>query len=111
MQMRVLPSVQPFHAIAYPIDAMLALEISQKYAEHCSLIASRFGAQSFNHPPAVHVKSEGGSGRLRVGYVQTACVYTTEPLFWLNCPGFIKQSTVTCWSSNFLNIFLDEMIV
>jgi hypothetical protein len=27
MQMRVLPSVQPFHAIAYPIDAMLALEI------------------------------------------------------------------------------------
>jgi hypothetical protein len=27
MQMRLLPSVQPFHAIAYPIDAMLALEI------------------------------------------------------------------------------------
>ncbi|KAH9562585.1 hypothetical protein CY35_05G079500 [Sphagnum magellanicum] len=71
IKMRVLPSVQPFHAIAYPIDAMLALEISQKYAEHCSLIASRFGAQSFNHPPAVRVKSEGGSGRLRVGYVSS----------------------------------------
>lgn len=27
MQMRLLPSVQPFHAIAYPIDSMLALEI------------------------------------------------------------------------------------
>jgi hypothetical protein len=27
IQMQVLPSVQPFHAIAYPIDAMLALEI------------------------------------------------------------------------------------
>jgi protein O-GlcNAc transferase len=25
--MQVLPSVQPFHAIAYPIDTMLALEI------------------------------------------------------------------------------------
>ncbi|KAH8974053.1 hypothetical protein BDL97_01G081800 [Sphagnum fallax] len=71
IQMQVLPSVQPFHAIAYPIDAMLALEISRKYAEHCSLIASRFGAQSFTHPPATHVKSEGGSGRLRVGYVSS----------------------------------------
>lgn len=27
LQMSVLPSVQPFHAIAYPIDPMLALEI------------------------------------------------------------------------------------
>ena len=26
-QMSVLPSVQPFHAIAYPIDPLLALEI------------------------------------------------------------------------------------
>lgn len=26
-QMSLLPSVQPFHAIAYPIDPMLALEI------------------------------------------------------------------------------------
>jgi protein O-GlcNAc transferase len=27
LQMSVLPSVQPFHAIAYPIDPLLALEI------------------------------------------------------------------------------------
>lgn len=27
IQMSVIPSVQPFHAIAYPIDPMLALEI------------------------------------------------------------------------------------
>ena len=26
-QMSLLPSVQPFHAIAYPIDPMLALDI------------------------------------------------------------------------------------
>lgn len=26
-QMSVIPSVQPFHAIAYPLDPMLALEI------------------------------------------------------------------------------------
>uniref|UniRef100_A0A0D6QYA8 O-GlcNAc transferase C-terminal domain-containing protein n=1 Tax=Araucaria cunninghamii TaxID=56994 RepID=A0A0D6QYA8_ARACU len=50
---------------------MLALEISRKYAEHCTLIASRFGLSSFNHPPPIPVKSEGGSCRLRVGYVSS----------------------------------------
>ncbi|XP_073390291.1 uncharacterized protein [Physcomitrium patens] len=71
IKMRLLPSVQPFHAIAYPIDPMLALEISRKYAEHCSLIASRYGVQSFSHPVAIPVKSGGGSGRLRIGYVSS----------------------------------------
>ncbi|KAH9315388.1 hypothetical protein KI387_024015 [Taxus chinensis] len=71
MKMSVLPSVQPFHAIAYPIDPMLALEISCKYAEHASLVASRFGPLSFTHPPQLPVNSEGGSGRLRVGYLSS----------------------------------------
>ncbi|KAJ7549349.1 hypothetical protein O6H91_07G049600 [Diphasiastrum complanatum] len=71
IKMQVLPSVQPFHAIAYPIDPMLALEISRKYAEHCTLIASRFGLQSFKHPAAVPVKADGGTGRLRVGYLSS----------------------------------------
>jgi protein O-GlcNAc transferase len=69
--MSVLPSVQPFHAIAYPIDPMLALEISRKYAAHCSLIASRFGMPPFVHPPPVPVKAEGKHCRLRVGYVSS----------------------------------------
>lgn len=43
--------------------------LSRKYAEHCSLVASRFGVQSFTHPSALRVGSEGGSRRLRVGYV------------------------------------------
>ena len=30
-QMSVIPSVQPFHAIAYPLDPMLALEIRYEY--------------------------------------------------------------------------------
>ncbi|KAL6009529.1 hypothetical protein ACLOJK_022758 [Asimina triloba] len=71
IKMSVLPSVQPFHAIAYPIDPVLALEISIKYAAHCSLIASRYGLPPFTHPSPVPVKSEGGSGRLRVGYVSS----------------------------------------
>ncbi|KAE8713853.1 Detected protein of confused Function [Hibiscus syriacus] len=35
-------SVQPFYAIAYPIDPMLALDISLKYVVHWFIIASRF---------------------------------------------------------------------
>ncbi|KAG9446016.1 hypothetical protein H6P81_012144 [Aristolochia fimbriata] len=71
IKMSVLPSVQPFHAIAYPLDPLLALEISRKYAAHCSLIASRYSLPPFNHPPRIPVKSERGSGRLRVGYVSS----------------------------------------
>ncbi|KAK6911273.1 O-GlcNAc transferase, C-terminal [Dillenia turbinata] len=71
IKMSVLPSVQPFHAIAYPIDPMLALEISRKYAAHCSIIASRFGLPPFNHPIPIPIKSKGGSDRLRVGYVSS----------------------------------------
>ncbi|XP_031476152.1 probable UDP-N-acetylglucosamine--peptide N-acetylglucosaminyltransferase SEC [Nymphaea colorata] len=71
IKMSVLPSVQPFHAIAYPLDPILALEISRKYAAHCSLVASRYNLQAFSHPPAVPVKSEGASGRLRIGYVSS----------------------------------------
>ncbi|XP_010247969.1 PREDICTED: probable UDP-N-acetylglucosamine--peptide N-acetylglucosaminyltransferase SEC [Nelumbo nucifera] len=71
IKMSVLPSVQPFHAIAYPIDPMLALEISRKYAAHCSLIASRYGLPPFSHSPPVPIKSDGRNGRLRVGYVSS----------------------------------------
>ncbi|KAH9784234.1 putative UDP-N-acetylglucosamine--peptide N-acetylglucosaminyltransferase SEC [Citrus sinensis] len=70
-QMSVLPSVQPFHAIAYPIDPMLALEISRKYASHCSIIASRFALPPFNHPVPIPIRLDGGLRRLRVGYVSS----------------------------------------
>ncbi|KAJ6379946.1 hypothetical protein OIU76_016577 [Salix suchowensis] len=71
ISMAVLPSVQPFHAIAYPIDPVLALEISRKYAAHCSIIASRFALPPFKHPAPLPVKHERGSGRLRIGYVSS----------------------------------------
>ncbi|KAK9725851.1 hypothetical protein RND81_05G173700 [Saponaria officinalis] len=71
IQTNVLPSVQPFHAFAYPLDPMLALEISRKYAEHCSLVAARYSLPPFNHPTPIPVKDNGGSRRLRVGYVSS----------------------------------------
>ncbi|KAF4374583.1 hypothetical protein G4B88_004835 [Cannabis sativa] len=71
IKMSLIPSVQPFHAIAYPIDPMLALEISRKYAAHCSVVASRYSLPAFNYPAALPIKSEGGSKRLRVGYVSS----------------------------------------
>ncbi|PPS01368.1 hypothetical protein GOBAR_AA19296 [Gossypium barbadense] len=70
-QMSVLPSVQPFHAIAYPIDPMLALDISRKYAAHCSLIASRFALPPFNHPAPIPIKQDCGNQRLKIGYVSS----------------------------------------
>ncbi|KAK9288296.1 hypothetical protein L1049_016747 [Liquidambar formosana] len=71
IKMSVIPSVQPFHAIAYPIDPMLALEISRKYAAHCSLAAARYSLPPFNYPSPVPIKGEGRNGRLRVGYVSS----------------------------------------
>ncbi|GMN59702.1 hypothetical protein TIFTF001_028800 [Ficus carica] len=71
IKMSLIPSVQPFHAIAYPIDPILALEISRKYAAHCSVIASRFSLPGFTYPARLPIKGEGGSIRLRVGYVSS----------------------------------------
>ncbi|KAJ4845650.1 hypothetical protein Tsubulata_036225 [Turnera subulata] len=71
LQMSVIPSVQPFHAIAYPIDPMLALEISRKYAAHCSVIAARYSLPAFEYPASVPVRSESDSRRLRIGYVSS----------------------------------------
>ncbi|MFS7903298.1 putative protein O-GlcNAc transferase [Helianthus anomalus] len=68
----VIPSVQPFHAIAYPLDPILALEISRKYAAHCSVIARRFSLPAFNHPLPLKIKSPGGNNkRLKIGYVSS----------------------------------------
>lgn len=63
-----LPPVQPFHAMAYPFSADLALAISVKYAEHCILSASRLGAPKLPHPPA---RALAPGERLRVGYVSS----------------------------------------
>lgn len=71
VKMSVLPSVQPFHAIAYPIDPTLALEISRKYAQNCSLVASRYALPPFNHPQPIPINREDGCQRLRVGYVSS----------------------------------------
>ncbi|KAL9233417.1 hypothetical protein vseg_008423 [Gypsophila vaccaria] len=70
VKMSVLPSVQPFHAIAYPLDPILALEISRKYAQHCSVVASRYALSPFNHPSPTPIKS-GPHPRLRIGYVSS----------------------------------------
>ncbi|KAL9162279.1 hypothetical protein ABFS82_07G079400 [Erythranthe guttata] len=71
IKMSVIPSVQPFHAIAYPLDPMLALEISWKYAAHCSVVASRYSLPPFTHPPLLPVRGGGRNSRLRIGYVSS----------------------------------------
>lgn len=63
-----LPPVQPFHAMAYPFSAELALAISMKYAEHCALAASRLGVPKLPHPPARPLAPDE---RLKVAYVSS----------------------------------------
>ncbi len=161
MQMRVLPSVQPFHAIAYPIDAMLALEIRYYCfriweCNNMLLVIADFTMVLTWHERVMHLEffvrefsASTALDWLLVVLVTVRNMQNTVP--WLlqglehshltilqlfvwrvkgvvavyelgmsklpvfttrnHCPGFIKQSTVTCWSSNSLNIFLDEMIV
>ena len=45
-----LPPVQPFHAMAYPFSADLALAISSKYAQYCALTASCMRPPALTHP-------------------------------------------------------------
>ena len=45
-----LPPVQPFHAMAYPFSADLALAISSKYAQYCALTASCMRPPPLTHP-------------------------------------------------------------
>lgn len=52
-----------------PVD----LCCSRKYAAHSNLVASRYSLPPFSHPAPYPVKGQGGSGRLRVGYVSTIC--------------------------------------
>ena len=63
-----LPPVQPFHAMAYPFSADLALAISAKYAEYCAVQAARLSLPPFPHPPA---KPLAPGERLRIGYVSS----------------------------------------
>lgn len=63
-----LPSVQPFHAMAYPVSSQLALAISRCYAEHCSLAAARLGMPKLPHPPARPLRP---GERLRIAYVSS----------------------------------------
>lgn len=68
LQMGRLPPVQPFHAMAYPFSADLALAISQKYAQYCALTASRMRAPQLSHPPA---RPLAPGERLRIAYVSS----------------------------------------
>eukprot|EP00887_Chlorella_sp_A99_P007691 scaffold20.g7691.t1 len=63
-----LPSVQPFHAMGYPLAAELALQISRAYASYCLAAAMRLGVSGQAHPPAAPLAP---GQRLRVGYVSS----------------------------------------
>ncbi|KAH0641311.1 hypothetical protein KY285_037897 [Solanum tuberosum] len=71
IELSIIPSFQPFQAIAYPLNPMLALDISRKHAQYSTLLASRYSLSPFTHPPPLPIKGGGRNGRLRVGYVSS----------------------------------------
>ncbi|KAG5588652.1 hypothetical protein H5410_049086 [Solanum commersonii] len=86
IEMSIIPSVRPFEAIAYPLDPMLALDISHKFAKYCSLIAARYVLSPFTHPPPLSIKECGRNSRLRVGYVSSD--FGDHPVSHLMCSVF-----------------------
>ena len=67
-----VPAVQPFHAMAYPFSAELALRISRKYAEHCLATARRLpGAPQDTEMLCEPPRLLPPGTRLRVAYVSS----------------------------------------
>lgn len=62
---KVLPSVQPFHALVYPLSLQRFLDISRRYAERAKLNVSLVEL------PLLRYKSKKSHERLRVGYVSS----------------------------------------
>lgn len=60
-----VPSIQPFHTVAYPFSLQEALQISKRYAHRCRRNVSLVGEQNFKR--AQKVKSD----RIKVGYVSS----------------------------------------
>ncbi|KAI9914899.1 hypothetical protein PsorP6_007576 [Peronosclerospora sorghi] len=61
----VLPAVQPFHALVYPLSMQRFQDISQRYAERAKLNVSLVDL------PPMPYKAKGVSERLRIGYVSS----------------------------------------
>ncbi|KAK3252722.1 hypothetical protein CYMTET_38002 [Cymbomonas tetramitiformis] len=61
-------SVQPFHAMAYPLNANLVLELTRLHARHIELAAERLRVPAFQHPPKNLLKA---GQRLKVGYLSS----------------------------------------
>ena len=85
-----LPPVQPFHAMAYPFSAELALKISAKYAEYCAVAAARMAVPKLPHPPPHRLQVGNLNSRISVWWADDLSVrkcgtpcYVLGPMVWL----------------------------
>lgn len=67
---KVLPSVQPFHALVYPLPMQRFLDISRRYAERAALNVSLIDSPALHHQQRRY-KSKASTERLRIGYVSS----------------------------------------
>ena len=86
-----LPPVQPFHAMAYPFSAELALKISAKYAEYCAVAAARMAVPKLPHPPPHRLQVGNFNSRTSVWWADDLSVrkcgtpcYVLGPMVWLH---------------------------
>lgn len=83
---------------------------SRQYAKHSALVAARFNSPSFTHPVAVPVRSEGGSGRLRVGYLSNLSKIQVALFRWVRIRLHVSFSSCRYVSSDFGNHPLSHLM-
>ncbi|KAH0635088.1 hypothetical protein KY284_037874 [Solanum tuberosum] len=84
IELSIIPSFQPFQAIAYPLNPMLALDISRKHAQYSTLLASHYSLSPFTHPPPLPIKGGGRNGRLRVGTPPPPSILSFNASFFMS---------------------------
>ena len=81
-----VPSVQPFHALVYPITLLQARRISERYAQRALSVARTLGLPPFPHDHLRTAAGAPGQPRLRLGYVSSD--FGNHPLAHLMCNVF-----------------------
>lgn len=95
-----LPSVQPFHALVYPVTLKQALDISERYAERAALTAAALGLPAFQFEELRAQCRAAPQSRIRLAYVSSD--FGNHPLAHLMSSVFClhdrSRFEVTCYA-------------
>lgn len=95
-----LPSVQPFHALVYPVTLKQALDISKRYAERAAVTAAALGMPAFQFEDLRAQCRAAPQSRIRLAYVSSD--FGNHPLAHLMSSVFSlhdrSRFEVTCYA-------------